>query len=91
MVVFTFAKQTKILTYPPEVTLTLVSEGGVLLPDTKSVSSARIDLARVQPLSTVEASEALGASARVAVRDELADAAVCTRVEVAYVLKALGT
>lgn len=71
--------------------LTLVAEGRIFLPHTEAVSAARIDLARVQPLPAIEASKSWCASTGVSVRDQLANAAVGTRIGIASGLETLGT
>ena len=86
-----FILNLELLTDPPQMALTFVAKSRVFLPNAKTVSTARADLARVQPLKAVKASKFLRAGTGVSVRYEFADSSIGTGIGVASSLKALGT
>ena len=71
--------------------LALVTQSGILLPDTQSISTTRVHLTGVQPLFTVDPSKARGTGTGVTMGYETADTPIGTRVVITDVLQALGT
>ena len=73
-------------TYPPQVALALVTQGRILLPDAKPISTTRVHLTGVQPLLTVDPSKSRGTGTGVTMGYETTDTPIGTRVVITNVL-----